>query len=326
MPDLDVLGRDAELLGDYLGERRLVPLALRLGADADDRFAGRMHAQVGAVVHREPEDVHVLARPGADALGEERHADAHQLAAHALLRLLAAQILVAGDVHRDPHRLRVVARVVGPAGGRLVRELLGPDEAAHPQFDRVDLQLQCERVDHSLDEVHSLGDAERAAIRDTARRLVRVDGLDLDVRSLEIVRPADDVEEPGRELGRLRGAVERAVVGDHVDPQAGDLPALRAHLRVHHVVACESRRHEVLGAVLDPLDRHAGDDRAGDCAHVARIDRNLVAESAADVLALDPDHVLGQSRDVRVDGAVRMRRLVAVVDVQLAGLRDRSRR
>ena len=119
-------GRDAQLLGDDLRERRLVALALRLRADADDRLARRVHPQVGAVVHREAEDVHVLARPGADAFREERDADAHQLAAGALLGLLAAQVLVAGDVHRDAHRLGVVAGVVGPAGRRLVRELLGP--------------------------------------------------------------------------------------------------------------------------------------------------------------------------------------------------------
>ena len=205
MADLDVLRRDAELLGDDLRERRLVALALRLGADADDRLARRVHPQVGAVVHRQTEDVHVLARPRADALGEERDADAHQLAAGALLRLLAAQLLVAGDVHRHAHRLGVVPGVVRPAGGRLVRELLGGDEAAHPQLDRIDLHLERERVDHPLDEVDGLGDAERAAVRHASRRLVRVDGLDLDVRRLEVVRPADDVEEPGRELRRLRG-------------------------------------------------------------------------------------------------------------------------
>jgi hypothetical protein len=32
----------------------------------------------------------------------------------------------------------------------------------------------------------------------------------------------------------------------------------------------------------------------------------------------DPDHVLGEPGDVRVDRAVRVRRLVAVVDVELA--------
>ena len=99
------------------------------------------------------------------------------------------------------------------------------------------------------------------------------------------------------------------------------LPVLRAHLGVHDVVAGEAGGHEVPRAVLDPLDRHAGDDRAGDRAHVAGVDGHLVAEAAADVVAHDADHVLGEPGDVRVDRAVRVRRLVAVVDVELAGLR-----
>ena len=99
------------------------------------------------------------------------------------------------------------------------------------------------------------------------------------------------------------------------------LPVLGADLRVHDVVAGEARRHQVLRAVLDPLDRHARDDRPGDRAHIARVHRNLVTEAAADVLAANPDHVLGESGDVRVDRAVSVRRLVAVVDVELAGLR-----
>ena len=263
----------------------------------------------------------MLARPGADALGEERDADAHELAAGALLGLLAAQVLVAGDVHRHAHRLGVVARVVGPAGGRLVGELLGLDEAAHAQVDRVGLHLQREGVDHPLDEVDGLGDAERAAVGDAAGRLVGVDGLDLDVRGREVVGAADDVEEAGRELRRLRGRVEGAVVGDDVDAQAGDAPVLGAHLGVHDVVAREAGGDEVAGAVLDPLDRHAGHDRARDGAHVAGVDGDLVAEAAADVVALDADHVLGEPGDVRVDRAVGVRRLVAVVDVELAGLR-----
>ena len=166
---------------------------------------------------------------------------------------------------------------------------------------------QRQRVDHPLDQVDGLGDAERAAVGDAARRLVGVDGLDLHVRGLQVVGAAADVEEAGRELGRLGGRVEGAVVGDHVDPQAGDLAVLGAHLGVHHVVAGKAGRHQVLGAVLDPLDRHAGHDRAGDGAHVARVDRHLVAEAAADVLAADADHVLGQAGHVRVHRAVGVR-------------------
>src|ERR687898_895853 len=92
---LHVLWRDPELLGHDLGEGRLVALALGLRADAHHGLAGRVHAQVRAVVHRQAEDDHVLARPGAHALGEERDADPHQLPARPLLGLLAPQLVVA---------------------------------------------------------------------------------------------------------------------------------------------------------------------------------------------------------------------------------------
>jgi hypothetical protein len=114
---------------------RLVPLALGLDGDPQDRLARRVHAQLRAVGHAEPGDVHGLARSGADGLREERHADAHVLAAGALLGLLAPQLVVARDPQRLAHRRRVVARVVGPAGLGGVRELLGPDEVPHPQLD-----------------------------------------------------------------------------------------------------------------------------------------------------------------------------------------------
>ncbi len=215
----------------------------------------------------------------------------------------------------------VIARVVDPAGRRLVGELIGPDEALHPQLDRIDPHLHRELIDHPLDEVDGLGDAEGAPVGDAARSLVRVHGLDLAVRALEVVGPRDDVEEPGRELRGLSGRVERAVVGDRVDAQPGDLAALGAHLAVHEVVASEPGRGEVLRAVFHPLHRSAGDDRTGDRADVARVDRHLVAEAAADVVAHDADVLLGQTRNLRVHRAVGVRRLVGVVDVQLARVR-----
>ena len=75
---LDVAHRDAELVGDDLGERRLVALALRLHAELEDRLAGRVHAQLGGVDHLEAEDVVLLRRPRADRLGEVRDADADE--------------------------------------------------------------------------------------------------------------------------------------------------------------------------------------------------------------------------------------------------------
>ena len=77
----------------------------------------------------------------------------------------------------------------------------------------------------------------------------------------------------------------------------------------HHVVAREPGRHQVLGAVLDPLHRPAGQHRARDRADVAGIDRDLVAEAAADVGRDDADLVLGQPGDRRVQRAMGVRRL-----------------
>ena len=88
---LDVVGRDAQLLGDDLSERRLVALALGLDRKPHNGFARRVHAQLAAVGHAEAEDVHVLARAGADGLGEEGHPDAHQLAARAPLLFCSAR-------------------------------------------------------------------------------------------------------------------------------------------------------------------------------------------------------------------------------------------
>ena len=102
----------------------------------------------------------------------------------ALLGLLLAQLGVADHVHRLLQRRRVVAAVVLPAERRLVRELLRLDEVLHPKLGRIHLELVRHHVGHALDRVHGLGDAERAAIGDAARRLVGVDAVDLDERVL----------------------------------------------------------------------------------------------------------------------------------------------
>ena len=239
-----------------------------------------------------------------------------------LLRLLLAQVVVAGHVQGQPQRARVVAGVVLPAGLRRVRELVGLDEVLHPQLGRVGAELLGEDVDHPLDEVDGLGDPERAGVGDPARRLVRVDAGDLAVRGPQVVAAGEDVEEPGRELRRLRGAVEGAVVGEHVDPYAEDRAVVRRRDGPGHVVVAGERgRHQVLAAVLDPLHRLAGHDRPHDGQDVARVDADLAAEPAADVRGDDLDLVLGDAGHQRVDGAVRVRCLVGRPDGELAGHR-----
>ena len=214
---------------------------------------------------------------------------------------------------------RVVARVVLPAGRRLVRELLGLDEVLHPQLGRVLADLVGEDVDDPLDGVDRLGHAERAAIGDAAGRLVGVDAIDLDERVVEVVRAGDDVEQAGRVLGRVGRGIGVAVVGDGLDLHRLDLAVLgRADLDVDVVVAGERVRLEVLRAVLDPLDRLADEERGGDGQDVARVDRHLAAEPAADVVGLDPDVLLGDGQagpgghegEDRPDGVRRLGRHV----------------
>src|SRR5262249_24760020 len=130
--DLDVLRGDAELLGQDLRIRGLVALALRLRAEAGNGLARGMHADSAAVEHFQPEDVEVLRGARAHDLGKARNADAHQLAALALLGLLAPQLRIADRVHRLLQGAAVVAAVVLPAQRRLVGELLGLDEVLHP--------------------------------------------------------------------------------------------------------------------------------------------------------------------------------------------------
>ncbi len=109
MHDLNVVRRQPELVRHDLGERRLMSLALSLYRDREYCLACRVHAQVGAIGHAQAENVHLVARPGAHALGEEADADAHVLATGPALCLFPAQLLVAGHVESQPQRPRVVA-------------------------------------------------------------------------------------------------------------------------------------------------------------------------------------------------------------------------
>ena len=112
------------------------------------------------------------------------------------------------------------------------------------------------------------------------------------------------MEEARGELGRLRGRVERAVVGEHLGAQREDLAVRgRGDLAVHVVVARERGGHQVFRPVLHPLHWPAGRHRGGDRAQVARVDGHLGAEAAAQVGRHHPDLVLGHPGDGRVERA-----------------------
>ena len=122
---------------------------------------------------------------------------------------------------------------------------------------------------------------------------------------------------PGGYLRGIGGRIERAVIGRRRDLQRGDLAVGgRADLDVHVVVAREAGARQVLGARLDPLDRSSDLERADDGAHVAGIDRHLVAEAAAEIRRDHVDLVLGNAGDERQRRAVDVRRLRRHVELQ----------
>src|SRR5205823_635521 len=77
----------------------------------------------------------------AGGLGEAGDTDAHQLAARALLRLLASQIPVTDPHHRQLERGLVVPAVVGPARRRAIGELFRAYEVLQPELGGIDIQL-----------------------------------------------------------------------------------------------------------------------------------------------------------------------------------------
>ncbi len=319
MDNVDVFGRDPDLLGDDLGERGFVALALGLHTQTYNSLAGGVNPQFTAVGHAEAEDVHVLARAGTDRFGEEADADSHQFAAGPFLYLLLAQVFVTDHLHRFAHGRLVVAAVVDPAGLGFVGELVGLDEILQPELGRVHLEFVGQDVDHAFDQIHRLSDAERTGIGDTPGRFVGVHGVHVAIGGFDVVAAGEDTEEPGRVLDRCRRAVEGSVVGQDVGADRSDLAVLGGgDLAAHDVVAGESGAHEILGAVLHPFHRLAGDDGGNDRTHVAGVDRHLVAEAAADVGSDDANLVLGETRHQGVDGAVGVGGLRITPEGQLA--------
>ena len=98
VPDDHVLVGDAEMIGDDLGERRLVALAVRARSRDRGDLAGPLHA-------------HDAALPAEHVGGFDvgRDADAHEVAALTLLRLLASQLCVVGQLEGSIERSRVVS-------------------------------------------------------------------------------------------------------------------------------------------------------------------------------------------------------------------------
>src|SRR6516225_3242057 len=90
------------------------------------------------------------------------------------LGLLTAEVLVADRLQPDVEALDVLAGVGQEAERGPVREVLVPDEVHPPELRLVHAQVIRCGLHHPFLEEHGLGNPERTAVGDPARRLVAV--------------------------------------------------------------------------------------------------------------------------------------------------------
>ena len=300
--DRDVGGIAAERIRGDLGERRLVALPVRGEAGGDEDLAARLDADARAFI-----------RPDARALDVAGDAEAEMAAVGARGGLARAEVAVADHGQRHVEAGRVVAAVVAgrPAvlegEAHVPRELVGLDQVAAADLDRLDPQLARDEPDDALHHEGAVRPAGAAVRRHL--HLVRVDHVELDVIVAEPVRPG----ELGRGDQRHDEAVRRVGARVVQEPvaQAQDAAVLvDGDLDVVELTALLTRRQQVLDAVLDPLDGPAQAHRRARHQDLLGIEQHdLRAEGAADV---GRDHLhleLGQAEDPREPVLDRQRRL-----------------
>ena len=78
-------------------------------------------------------------------------------------------------------------------------------------------------IHHALDGMHGLGHPEGAAVGNTARRLVGIDPVDLDMGRLEVVGASADVEQAGGKFGGIGRRIGVAVIGERFNAQRREL-------------------------------------------------------------------------------------------------------
>jgi hypothetical protein len=111
-----------------------------------------MDADLGRIEHANTKDIAMTGGPGADDLGEEGHANAHQFACLAALEglllclLFGPQGWIIHSIHHLLHGGMIVAAVIFPAERRVIWELLGFDEVLHPQLDGIHAELCIIRI------------------------------------------------------------------------------------------------------------------------------------------------------------------------------------
>ena len=286
--DPDLLDGNAHLVGRDLGERGLVPLAVRHLLRHDRNGAVVFEDQPRRLTPERAADVshHVRAEVGRAGCGldECREPESEQPPLGARRRLVGRPLVDLGDRHRPfergacrhPH---VECRTGDHAGG----ELDGGDEVALPDLVAADAELARRGVEDPL--AHPRLDRPRPAVR-AVRRLVRRHHRRVEAVGGDPVRPR---HHRLHDAGERRRARREGRVGALVHRQVGaqaEQGAVRCEggVDVHALVACLGADEQVLVAVFDPLHRPAQCGGRCDHGHVLGAHHGLGAERAADVL------------------------------------------
>ena len=152
MDDIDLRQRHAQPVGDQLRQRRLMPLAMAVGAGQDGDAAGRVDADGAHLIQPGAGAERAHHGRGRDAAGLDigRDADAAQLAARLGLGPARLEAGVVGADQRLVQRGLVVAAVILQGDRRLVGEGIGRDEVAAADLDLVDPSLPRRDIDQAL--------------------------------------------------------------------------------------------------------------------------------------------------------------------------------
>ena len=243
LDQLDLVERDAELLGQHLGEGRPVALAVVERAGDDGDIAVGLEADAAHLLHRRRGDLEIVA-----------DAQPAQLAARLALGLARVEARDVGELQRLVEERGELAAVVGRARRRLEGHLLGLDVVALAHLDLVDAHLARRGVDQPLHEVVGLG-PPGAAIGADRRGVGEGDlGRDLDQR-----RAVDG----GEVAGDAHRAHQRADIGEvaadigEAGEAHGQEPAVlvERQLGVEIVVAAVLVAQEAARALVGPLHR-----------------------------------------------------------------------
>ena len=313
----DFVDGDADCARGDLRERPFGALPLLADARQAGHHAGRIEAQRGAVLGRDPGAADAVeSRRGVGDFDHRGKPDAAVDAPLPQLRLFGAQLRVVHEREQLVERLLMRQALELESGGEAVRVGVIRNQVAAPEFRRVDAELLRGEIDDALGDCHSDRMADAAILAGDV--LVGEHHVHLRAVLLVLIRAAGEVDH----LVAFDAAGARI---DRIGADGGEVPqveredlalfgARHAHARL--VFARMDVGEEGLEPVGDELDRPAQHHRNRRGCHLVRVDVHLDAERPADVLA-DHAHVgLGNVEVARENVLHHVRRLGRLVHRQ----------